>query len=987
MKKRIITAALTAMIFTALFALACHAQEETIGYSDGNVLLPEFAGLDSRLIAAQYADGRLTKLKVYDYDEDRTVEIDDDFNKGSVVKLFLWDALDTSEPECETGTDIIESKLAAGEKYAWIVGAEEQDGAYILTLYTQDNTVENLKVDTDIDLYLPNAAELVTVNAEQAKTAISSLFSDGFLKTDSGYEIRLVKYKSENGSLTKLCCAADVSSAAPDLPAVYVNTSDLCNIMSVAGLVNGYVVDHGILEFNVPYLPEDAGELRNYRVSTVDSKEYSVRENGSYRHYIVCEMDGNIATMVVHYTDAYDKIASMTDMPSHGDGPQAMIVDSIESKTDEDGYTSYNIKGYMGGSKRIVSTNLNTNLGQLTSALWMHNFWRNFDAPTVWDGSAGNISSPADYLEKGDILLYTLDGKLMAKFSSASGLFAHLTEGAAYSMPLGMRQSRYPARVGYFFGAVSEAHMLTNGMNIVISSGEETKDIVVPSNRKLSLVEIDEKGEVEYKGTIPVSQLAYFDDENIVGDYLYVSAANKGELNDMVVYRFTNDSAEPNTINPGSASPLGTLNENEDYGWIISADETANTVTMLFMDSGVRTLELSDTVEYWAPTATAPESVTDAAKKIKALIDNDGFLKTRELDIRLVKAAVNKDDKLEHIYCAVDSTIVDSSAAMRVSTENMRGRSLYMSTVGGYCINDGLGVFIVPNDKDEMNNAENYDTGHINSEEYAVKADGSAYEYILGDFVNGIDASVVVRYTAPNSRPAEFTEFDSAYHGPLSMLVTGVEEVTTDKGAAYKVNGVMNGEAVSITTNGATNLGILKENLWTTSNGGRNYDAESVWTAFGGGSGAYEGKTPSDILNEGDIILYNSDGRVIAKLFDAKQFAAHVKDGGRYTLPLGNLPNRSILRTDYYLNTVTYRDMRGMPWITVGDAGVTLGIDEERQMNCISVNADGSVEVLDDAVGIQDIEVYGSDEEKGDWVYINVDGYGDLKDAVVIRIK
>ena len=248
-----------------------------------------------------------------------------------------------------------------------------------------------------------------------------------------------------------------------------------------------------------------------------------------------------------------------------------MVVDSIE--TNADGV--YTIVGHIDGIEQSVRTNRNTNIGWLVNNFWTSsNNGRSFDAYSLWTAAYGYdkwVSDPeapetgeivssdvpigdiADIIDKGDLILYSGDGKLIAKYIDASVMadyFANGEDATSFPTivdsqptnrdplatrtlvfnPLGQHTNNSSARVGYFFCKLTGV-IEANGTEILELDGASIK-IPVSNDKFIDLVTVS-GGKVNYD----TDGLAA--NELKSGDYVYVSTANKGMLNNVVVYRFT----------------------------------------------------------------------------------------------------------------------------------------------------------------------------------------------------------------------------------------------------------------------------------------------------------------------------------------------------------------------------------------------------------------------------------------------------------------
>ena len=216
-----------------------------------------------------------------------------------------------------------------------------------------------------------------------------------------------------------------------------------------------------------------------------------------------------------------------------------MVVDEISRGVDDDDNTVYTIDGYVGGTDVSITTNKNTNVGVLTSALWTgSNNGRNFDAPTVWN-AVDNEYADIDLgsiLKTGDIILYTGDGKLIAKFADAEGFADHILNSASYTLPTGSRPNKSSSRVKYYFNALVDSDLDENAW---VKIKDLDDSILFDSSMLMDLVTISANGSVDIdQDGATVSDLIPYDEKTKTGDFLFISIVNKGDMGKMIVYRF-----------------------------------------------------------------------------------------------------------------------------------------------------------------------------------------------------------------------------------------------------------------------------------------------------------------------------------------------------------------------------------------------------------------------------------------------------------------
>ncbi len=468
----------------------------------------------------------------------------DDIKTG-VEAIFYFDQFDRIAYIEAASAD---GMLQSGEKYGWIIDCyESEDGNdYVVNMFTTDGKAVEMELGSKLELWAPGATEATNLSstAEVAETLDSiidnstSANKDKCLKSGTSI-IRLVKYKANSAGVISRLYFAVNSTIVDDEDALRINPNNLKGIPSMGGAVSGYSIQDGILEISVPSSVADLRDASNYKIGEVTSSAYVVRENGSTKSFVVGEFESKTTpTLLINFTASATAAAVMTDMDSAGSGPAVMVIEDINQGIDEDENAIYTIDGYIGGTEVSITTNKNTNVGVLTSALWTgSNNGRNFDAPTVWDGTgAYDDVDLTDYLKKGDLIFYTTDGRLIAKYADAEALGANVLNGTAYTLPFGNTPNKSSSRVSFYFNALEEFD-LGDSAWVKIKGFDNT--VIFDPSKLMDVVTINSKGmvDIDLDGAT-VSDLITYDAETKTGDFLFISTANKGDLANMVVFRF-----------------------------------------------------------------------------------------------------------------------------------------------------------------------------------------------------------------------------------------------------------------------------------------------------------------------------------------------------------------------------------------------------------------------------------------------------------------
>lgn len=118
---------------------------------------------------------------------------------------------------------------------------------------------------------------------------------------------------------------------------------------------------------SVPKTAEDMKNADNYKVGTVNSGSYVVRENGSSRDFVVGQFENtNVPTILINFTSSADALAAVKDIDTAANNP-TMVVNEIETGVDDDDNTVYTINGYFNGAEVSLTTTKNAVLGKLNN--------------------------------------------------------------------------------------------------------------------------------------------------------------------------------------------------------------------------------------------------------------------------------------------------------------------------------------------------------------------------------------------------------------------------------------------------------------------------------------------------------------------------------------------------------------------------------------------------------------------------------------------
>lgn len=430
-------------------------------------------------------------------------------------------------------------KLQSGEKYGWIMnGYDAEDGSgYVIEMMTQDGKSAEYKLGSSVDYWAPTATSATTLSSkEEAKSTISALMnSNSFIKLGSATPIRLVKYKvNSSDNITRIYCAVD-SSRVSDEKALRINPTNLNGVAIVGNLVGGYKINDGIVEFSVPKAAEDMKNADNYKIGTVTASSYAVRENGSSRDYVVGEFENtNAPTIIINFTASSDALANLGDIDTNANNP-VMVVDEIERGVDDDDNTVYTIHGYVNGAEASFTTTKNSVLGQLDTSSAIINSARDYNTKSLWNAKANEDISK--YLSEGDLVLYDT-GERLVKLLDADDVYNVVQKGASKTGLLFGSFNPFAARNMFAFGALLDSDFTENAR--VTIDTPALNNIEFDTSKLMDTIEINintGSADIDTDGS-EISDLITYDTESKTGDYVFARFADKGTIQEIIVYRF-----------------------------------------------------------------------------------------------------------------------------------------------------------------------------------------------------------------------------------------------------------------------------------------------------------------------------------------------------------------------------------------------------------------------------------------------------------------
>lgn len=459
-------------------------------------------------------------------------------------------------------------QLETGEKYGWIMNAYESENGedYVIKMMTTDGKEAEFTTGAkSIDCWTQDDGHQ-TLSSNELKTKLTKMMNDqtlvtgpdtflkvtlatkkendGSLTVTEATQVRLVKYKANSsGNLTRLYFAIDEKSNKTAEGALKMNPQNLKGVSLTSGLVSGYKIEDGGIEISAPKNVADMKTAGNYKVGTVTASSYAVRENGSSRIFIVGECgDSSTPTVIINYTASLDAEANLNDIDTTANNP-TMVITSIDSDIDENDEPVYLINGYAGTEEKSVKTTGNTVLGKLNNKGDKGGIItgsRAYSTVGLWSAQTSK-EDLTEYLDEGDVILYD-GGERIIRVFDADEVYQQVQNGATIdgSLPMGAFDNFNTRNMMVYAPLLScditsdvvielDAPSL-NSHKFDVSKLMATIDITVKDDGDYN-VKVDKEGSEAY-------DLEVYDPTTKKGDVIFARLANKGDLQEIVIYRF-----------------------------------------------------------------------------------------------------------------------------------------------------------------------------------------------------------------------------------------------------------------------------------------------------------------------------------------------------------------------------------------------------------------------------------------------------------------
>lgn len=450
--------------------------------------------------------------------------------------------------------------ISSSEKYGWVISAymDESGDDYLVNIYSQDGQAESYNLAKTINYWGPGAKEAQSLSKSEMQDVLKTI-NYNTMTTNGGtnVDIRLVKYSANNrNEITKLYFATAAKSGYKkdaqysdtlqtyDKKALVMSTTNLYNVTSTGNMNGDYYMSDGMLEFVVPNTNADMSNASNYSVGTTTAASYTNKENPVGKDFIVGEFSDNnqtYPTVVICYQGASTNAAVTTDYGTADNNP-VMVVKEVMTGVDEDLEPVYTIVGYTNGGEVSYTTTQNTLLAKMTSAF---DGSRDYNATPLWDAVNGasdqrpemyaNAVDFIDFIDEGDVIGVAGNGRVLMMMVDASELVEGVQSGSIPTLYNSQNPGVSSSRDNLYMGMVSDSDMGENAIMAVAGY-----KCVFDNSRSIDTVIVNSRGDIEVdsENVSTIADVINYDETTNTGDIAFVRYANKGNLQEIIIFRF-----------------------------------------------------------------------------------------------------------------------------------------------------------------------------------------------------------------------------------------------------------------------------------------------------------------------------------------------------------------------------------------------------------------------------------------------------------------
>ncbi len=434
--------------------------------------------------------------------------------KSGVTGTFYLDQFD------RIGYADLESTLVEGENYAMITKAFYNDEEeLVIRLFTQDGKEIEAKPASSMQAWLPGAESASRPSETQLINALSD--DSRYVQAVNGassYPVKLCTYKMNNaGEITKLYVAVGTSTTTSSSAlTVYdgngTKKANLRDVGTVGGALQGYTIEDGIVEFNVPDDATERNSGANYSAGTVSASGYKNYEGVSTDFAIGSFVNSRYPQVLIHFTTSTNSTAKIGDVDTASIQP-AMIVSKVNEAVDDEGETVFVITGYSAGSEVSYTTTKNTGLYKFTG----FDGGAEYKGTLLYDPSKDSASKFQNNLRQGDIIVMKVNNgyaSVVIKMTDVEDVAKAAvgdTSSGLLQLPSYKSAKNSNTRESYYMGFVSNVVVEDSAFIDLTSYDGSAKDsvtynastvfsdvtITVNESGKITNTKIDKNGGIE----------------------------------------------------------------------------------------------------------------------------------------------------------------------------------------------------------------------------------------------------------------------------------------------------------------------------------------------------------------------------------------------------------------------------------------------------------------------------------------------------------
>lgn len=328
----------------------------------------------------------------------------------------------------------------------------------------------------------------------------------------------------------------------------------------------------------------------------------------------------------------------------------------------------------------------------------------------------------------------------------------------------------------------------------------------------------------------------------------------------------------------------GKLQAGENYGVLVnvykSSDKTDTLIRLFTSEGKVISAKAASKLSFAGWTKSGFEQLTVQASTDEGyeILNTANTLvnanaKCGAFPIRIVKYKINSKGEISLLEQATNDTSSDIGVVFNPT--NYTGASSSGNTVASsYTISDKTLQFVVPNSVADYKNVSSYEVQNVTVENY-INREGVKIDFGLGEFSDGINAGILVKFIDAGDSTAKSATYDTSSDiawGVVKSISKGLDD---DDNEVYEIKFEVNGNEVKYTTH--KNATLSYANNISGSSNTREYGTEILW----------QGNTDNSLtkyLAKGDIcgiVTAGTKVETIVRMMDISEYAKLDTDAKR----------------------------------------------------------------------------------------------------------